>query len=218
MSVADMRRAAVVLARRPDALDALESMAGSALPADRMTAGYALSAVVQDFPDRARSIATRLAQDDAWEVREAATFGIRDSSLTVPDVVANVLQSWSESDSSRLHRAVLVVARQPKRQKREFVVHALRCMERALHDDDAYVRKNIPFAVRYLARNQPGLTSERAPHWASSTIWGWQLAALAAVRSGRLDGPLAQALCDDLSRSRIGTVRRAADRLLHAMG
>ena len=218
MSVADLRRAAAVIARRPDALDALESMAGSDLPADRMTAGYALSGVVQESPDRAHRLATQLAQDDAWEVREAATFGIRDSSILFPDVVAPVVKSWSESDSTRLHRAVLVVARQPKRQDPVFVVHAIGWMELALHDDDPYVRKNIPFAVRYIARNQPVLTRKCAPHWAASTIWGWQLAALAAARSGCLDGPLAHALCDDLSRSSIGTVRRSADRLLDAMG
>jgi len=190
----------------------LEALSASRAEEVRMLAGFLLRPLLPREGERVWPVADHLVVDDAWTVREAATFGTRDASIDDPDAVLPLLRRWAEpAVGARRHRAFIVVARQPARQRASVVAEIMASIDEPLADPDPYVRKNIPFAIRYLARNQPRALRAKLAAWVTSQNVGLERAALAALAAGALDDPAS--LLAALTRSPNATTRRAAQRL-----
>lgn len=179
---------------------------------ERMVAGYAVSWWAVEAPESAFEVATELVTDEVWEVREAATFGVRAALIADAEAVMPLMRVWAVAADARQHRAFLVAARQPTSQSGGVVDELLSLMAVPLSDPDPYVRRNISFAVRYLARNQLARLVRQLPIWARSTDEGLQRAAVAALPY--LDAPDSGAarrlVLEHLGRSPHARVRRQA--------
>jgi hypothetical protein len=185
--VADLRHCASALGQREPQLAgaAAAHLAHSRVPEARMIAGYAQRRYLKSDPAAARELCELLVGDEDWTVREAVTFAVRDATIDDPDLTLGLLRSWATSGDPRRHRAFIVVARQPRRQQPAVAGELVALMREPLMDGDAYVRKNIPFAIRYLARNQPGLVVAELPGWSASGNRGLELSALSALEALR---------------------------------
>jgi hypothetical protein len=153
-SVAVLRTRAQGL-QAPESWDAVASLSISAHKEERMVAGYALTGHLLAGHDGGGKVATDLVDDEEWEVREAAAFGVRSASVRDFTRVLPLLRCWAESSSSRQHRALLVVARQTAKQGKANVAALMPLVKRCVADRDPYVKKNVAFALRHLARTQP---------------------------------------------------------------
>ncbi len=210
-SVPELRRQAEALKKQPVEQHAsliLERLQGSV--DDRLVAGYSLAWWALEAPKSASEMATELVSDEVWEVREAATFGVRAALIADAEVLMPLMRAWAAHGDARRHRAFLVAARQPRSQSAEVVDELVSLLATPLSDPDPYVRRNIPFAVRYLARNQMASLGVQLPSWARSGNEGLEEAALAALPF--LDVPdwsiTRRRVLEDLGRSHHARVRR----------
>ncbi|MGW6739949.1 DNA alkylation repair protein [Streptomyces sp. NPDC055025] len=170
--VADLRVTAKALRTAPAAEHTaiLGRLAASAVPEARCVAGYAAAwFVLRHQDDDARSLVDPLVGDGDWTVREAATFGVREALVADAGRVLPLVRRWAAEDrGDREHRAFLVVARQPKRQKPSAVEELIRLLRVPLADDGPYVRKNVPFCLRYLARTHPHVLAPALREWSAA--------------------------------------------------
>lgn len=138
------------------------------VPEARSAVGYAMANVLPDGDPAPWDLVHRLVNDDDWTVREAATFGVRDALIAAYPVVVPGVRAWAGSTANdREHRAFLVVARQPSRQRPDAVAELTRMLRVPLSDPALYVRKNVPFCLRYLARTHGRLLAGHLRAWAA---------------------------------------------------
>lgn len=159
--VSSLRRRAKLLASERSVEDCYRtyvSLSGGDM-LDRQTAGYLLKYVAGRRCELSPGQATiDLIEDDKWEVREAATFGIRDAFVDNYEVMLPyVLHLASRFPSPRRLRALLVICRLPRSVPDSAMTPLVPGLMRALSCPDAYVVRNIPFFSRYLERSHPAL-------------------------------------------------------------
>lgn len=187
--VAALRATAKALRTAPAAEHTaiLGRLAASAVPEARCVAGYAAAwFVLRHQDDDARSLVDPLIGDGDWTVREAATFGTREALVADAERALPLVRRWAAEDrGDREHRAFLVVARQPKRQTPSVVEELIRLLRVPLADDAPYVRKNVPFCLRYLARTHPHALASALRAWAA-TGDRWLLRSCATALTGEL--------------------------------
>lgn len=197
----------------------LDRLATSAAADDRSVAGYALAwYAAASGAARTAQLADPLIADEHWTVREAATFGIREALIAAYEPVRPVVRQWAKSGHERAHRAFIVAARQPRRQRTEAVAELIGLLAQPLSDPGPYVRKNVPFCLNYLARTHPVLLAAELPRWAAARDPWLDRACLVAVQS-ELAAAQPQAVRDVIAVLRTSpdaSVRRRISQLLEA--
>lgn len=148
-----------------DALDLIHRLGNHHLPEARMLAGYCMSWCASREWMQVCELATRLADDSCWPVREAVTFGVRDALIDAFDIIFPDIVSWVESPSVNLRRGYLVMARLPARQSQKDMVRVLNALEKIMPDKAEYVRKNKAWVLTSIGRNHPDLLIEYLDRW-----------------------------------------------------
>lgn len=151
-SVPELRAAAKMLGQSDD-WPRVNQLARSEARRDRMIAGYALASHL--LRGNGGDTATLLVCDPEWQVREAAAFSVRHASIRGFAAVRALLSDWSQTSSPFMHRALLVVARQPRTQGGEVIDEILDLLGPTFRDRHPYVRKNVAFCLRHLSRTHP---------------------------------------------------------------
>lgn len=160
--VQDQRQAARRLGRAQ-----LAEWAASPVPEARSAVGYAMANVLPGGDQAPWDLVNRLVNDEHWTVRESAAFGVRDALIAAYSVVAPGVRPWAgPAANDQEHRAFLVLARQPSRQHPAAVAELTQLLRVPLSDPAPYVRKNIPFCLRYLARTHGQLLAGHLLEWA----------------------------------------------------
>jgi 3-methyladenine DNA glycosylase AlkC len=139
-------------------------------PAPRAIAAPLLRHYWSTRPDEVRARVLRLADDEAWWVREAAHSTLGALLVAQYDAVYPILQSWTEHPSPNVRRGVVLAARKAGNEKREaWAGGLLDLIEPLLADRTAYVRKNLgPYAIGDgLLRCHPQPTLARLRRWAA---------------------------------------------------
>jgi HEAT repeat protein len=163
--VHDQRMVAKAMRTSPGSLPAWSD---SPIREARSVAGYAMAWALLDLGQQAWATADRLIEDDDWTVREAATFGARDALITSYSTAAPCVRRWAEAkESDRAHRAFMVIARQPGRQRDDAVAEMISLLPVPLSDPAPYVRKNIAFCLHYLGRTHAVMLAEHMRRWAA---------------------------------------------------
>jgi len=151
----------------------------------RMLAGYCMSWCATLRWSEVCSLATTLADDSYWPVREAVTFGIRDALVDAFDTIFPDIAPWASSSKVNLRRGYVVMTRQPAKQRTQNMSLMLDTLEKVLPDKTEYVRKNMPFALKYICANHPDLLLQYLQRWSDMSneqvLW-----AVAMALTGRI--------------------------------
>jgi len=173
--VAQLRKVAQSIAKmwraRPkETITFIKALSRSDSEECRQISGYAAGVLAsQEWSDDIQGILLRLADDPIWPVREAAGFGIQAALEQNYEQVYPTLREWSEKPNPNIRRAVLVALRPSYRGEwnEQRVNQLLDLVGTFLTEQDEYVRKNVPWVLRFF-RNYPDLVLPRLAAWAKN--------------------------------------------------
>lgn len=124
----------------------LEALAADPALEMRCLAAHALGYWGQNHPHESISFAYRLAADESWEVRETVANAFDDLiGRHHPQFVFELMAEWTRDPNPNVRR---VPTNALMRYGRKHPIEVLDLMERLLHDDSDYVRRNVAFCLQ----------------------------------------------------------------------
>lgn len=109
----------------------------------------------------------RLANSEDWAVRETAQLALKSALEGHFEQVLPVVETWAKDANPNIRRAAMLGCRPKPREPEANVRRMLDVVTSLVGDDAPYVRRNVPYALRFY-RRYPGLVLPRLQVLASS--------------------------------------------------
>jgi HEAT repeat protein len=192
----------------------IDALSTSASPSGRQVATLLLANRYEEDKAGVLRAAEALADDDHWEVREAAG-GLLGTLLDRDfEHIRRRCETLRTSRSANVRRAVVIAARYAARRDRpERVEELLDLLEPLLRDPEPYVRRNLgSFAIGdAFLRVDPNTTLQRLREWSRDRdqMVRWNVAMAFSSAIGSFHWPAAKAILERLARGPEPIVRMA---------